>query len=184
MNYTLFKALVLAALIVYVYPNTCLGNELIAICESCTVDIAKCDTTGCKDGYYYDATATIGCSKCHPACDECSGPGETKCVDCKPGYYLDAGKCVSCDPSCAVCTGAGSTKCSRCNDGYYPLSATSCTACTVNGCKLCTEANKCVVCKEDHTINEAKTECAYTGTSFGSYIFCGIGILLSLLIFI
>ena len=153
------------------------------MCEACTVDIVKCDKDKCKDGYYYDTTSASNCFTCHPSCKECTGPGDTKCRDCTPGYYVDSGKCVACDPSCAKCDGTA-TKCTRCNDGYYSLSVNSCTACTVSGCKLCTETGKCVVCKENHTINEAKTECTYTGTSFGSYIFCGMGILLSLLMFI
>ncbi|CDW72739.1 UNKNOWN [Stylonychia lemnae] len=73
------------------------------------------------------------CTKCHPYCSICSGPLNTQCSQCSPGYFLkdtncydvcpdgfQANKtslqCEPCHPDCKSCTGPSKEQCTICTD--------------------------------------------------------------------
>ena len=88
MKYTLLKALVFAALLVWVYPVDC-DTEAAKVCTECSAT-DKCAENKCKEGYYYLATETYGCKKC--ALENCKTCTATECTVCVDGYTINDNK--------------------------------------------------------------------------------------------
>ena len=85
---------------------------------------------------------------------------------------------------CKECESSDTTKCSygQCKERYFynATETTGCEKCAVENCKRCT-SDECKDCMDNYELDEVEDKCNY---NFGSYLFYGLGILLSLLIFI
>ena len=76
MKYTLLKALVFAALLVWVYPVDC-GTEAAKVCDDCIEGGVLCAAGKCKDGYRNLDGEPTGCKKCEESCKKCTGDAAT-----------------------------------------------------------------------------------------------------------
>jgi len=70
--------------------------------------------TGCSSGYYKNSGSS--CSSCHEACQDCDGPSNTACFQCKWSYSLVVDGCTQCSPNCALCF--GQFTCFLCETGF------------------------------------------------------------------
>ena len=85
---------------------------------------------------------------------------------------------------CSSCVAAGD-KCEPdgCMDGYYFMTD-KCMAC-MTYCKKCTDATKCTMCMDGYKGNADMTKCEKDNMDNSSgYIYAGLGLLLTLLIFV
>lgn len=65
---------------------------------------------------------------CPRGCALCKG---IRCLRCKPGYWLKAGKCYACPSRCATCKNSGGAAyCQTCKPGYLLQSG----KCTIPAC--------------------------------------------------
>lgn len=125
-------------------------------CSSCLKDSDRC--TSCRPGNSLAGMTCVpectngtffllkemNCSRCHPTCHTCTGPGTEECIrcsdgllqqewscvqSCSPGYYggQTSGdscmRCHRCEENCLVCSGPGSS-CVRCKPGFVLVSKT------------------------------------------------------------
>ena len=103
----------------------------------------------CPHGQYTDESGA--CAKCDAACQRCSGPSHTQCVDPTPTTpFLDS--------DCAV--GArrrgGQTTCvATCAEGHYQLGSGHCAPCAAYDCAACTAPapSVCLTCRAAPWIN-------------------------------
>lgn len=178
-------------------------------CLECDISCKTCNKAGeagctsCRKTAYLDKSS----GKCYSCttisnCQECSS--SSTCTKCKKGYYLKNGKCEGCPEStalakCAQCTSA--TECETCNNGYYADLEGSCKQCAP-GCKKCKNKALCIEClygdidgdgecqetkpdgspitEDDYIVDD---EGNYIGESFSAYIFSGLALIISLLMF-
>eukprot|EP00808_Paulinella_micropora_P025307 g7364.t1 len=136
----------------------CMTNHTVGAIDACNTGgqcncIAgytglSCDA--CASGYFRDAT--LNCIACTQIayCDveTCTGPVDSKCATCAPGYYASADglQCLQCN--CVVSnTVAGANLCNaigqcNCSRGYRGLQCqdqcpTGCSSCNNTGCLEC-----------------------------------------------
>ncbi|XP_077232306.1 uncharacterized protein LOC143868531 [Tasmannia lanceolata] len=120
----------------------------------CKAGHAGQDCSVCLKGFYMDKSHSnpsggkTACEKCHRSCEQCRGPGPTKCDVCKSGFTwepsygcVDIDECIrsknkicgentfcvntegsyfcyECDRACDGCHGDGPDMCLRCAKGY------------------------------------------------------------------
>ena len=67
----------------------------------------------------YSPDGSAGCQLCHNACQSCTGPYNSNCTSCKPGYSFNGQTCIQCDSSCNQCSSTSATGCIRCDIGKF-----------------------------------------------------------------
>ena len=102
------------------------ANKGVDHCKTCTKTGAqKPVCSACLDGYY----GTTSCTACTGKnCAKCNDSDPSKCVSCKPGYFLkdaSTGECVACDnvsdggrEGCSTCSNTDAFKCTDCRANY------------------------------------------------------------------
>ncbi|ESU39944.1 Variant-specific surface protein [Giardia duodenalis] len=102
------------------------ANKGVDHCKTCTKTGAqKPVCSACLDGYY----GTTSCTACTGAnCATCNDSDPSKCVSCKPGFFLkdaSTGECVPCDnvdkggrEGCSACSNNPTFKCADCRANY------------------------------------------------------------------
>ncbi|TFK41682.1 TNFR/NGFR cysteine-rich region family protein [Crucibulum laeve] len=153
-------------------------------CQICQIGCTQCaDTSGaclvCKTGFSQDSSDrtkcdppqsqssdgqacpanTFGdgtnCSNCDPACETCSGPASTDCIQCASGTYLNNGVCVKAGAN-GVCEGtkliADNVKreCDTCG--------AKCTSCGIPGFGVGSRVNQlqCTGCLPGFVLSNGK----------------------------
>lgn len=182
------------------------------VCTNCTSSCKECDgskindCTDCLDNTYYINAGA--CEKCNTQigdshCSECRLDGTcTKCDDgyiytiirgmcvertdhnCSETEYVrDDDTCGSCDPSCVTCRGRTTADCMTCPETYVLVKADvasyygTCEKCPEN-CKVCNSTNNCTLCNDNSELTENGT----CHRNFGTWLFNGLAIIISLLI--
>ena len=105
----------------------------------------------CPNGYGEDTVNRV-CVSCDTSCSQCTGPTNTQCSACSPGYFLQPSSttcldscpvlywadltnniCLPCDTSCSICLDGTNNQCSSCVSGYFlqPSSTTCLNFCPV-----------------------------------------------------
>ncbi len=134
-------------------------------CPACRVfcsichDGTTCDT--CMSGYYLTKDKTcVACTgtnvkTCSPPATDSSGEyisgAETATLTCVESSYMSQ-TCVSSGvPGCAAAISLG--KCATCLDRYYLGSTSTCVACSMANCKICTSST-CLACMDGYTASK------------------------------
>lgn len=139
-------------------------------CKHCR-DYQYFDCTECYDGYYFEPQTGLDYGYCYQCkselCAQCElKSGVYKCLQCKPGYYLDDNNdCQKCYDTCLTCKGTGAAQCLTCQDGFFDESSGTqelheCVSCAPL-CRECHGAKieDCDVCEDGYykTNNECRT---------------------------
>ncbi|ESU40201.1 Variant-specific surface protein [Giardia duodenalis] len=123
------------------------ANKGVDHCKTCTkANTQKPVCSACLDGYY----GTTSCTACTGAnCATCNDSDPSKCVSCKPGFFLkdaSTGECVPCDnvdkggrEGCSACSNNPTFKCADCRANYNPSGEETNLTCT----KVCEDKTAC-----------------------------------------
>ena len=96
----------------------------------------------------------IHCEPCYEySCEVCTSSSYGSCTKCRPGFNLVDGTCPCYDFRCALCPTSfyDNSNCQLCKNGYY--NNNNRCYCDVEGCAVCENNNKCLVCYDGYILN-------------------------------
>jgi hypothetical protein len=134
-------------------PNACSQRGGCPRTVFASLDMLGSCVSRCPHGQYTDPFGA--CAKCDAACQLCSGPNHTQCVDPTPNTPFGDSDCAA----GARRRGGQSTCVAVCAEGHYALSSGHCAPCEVYDCAACTAAapRVCLACRAAPWLNPVLT---------------------------
>ena len=130
-------------------PNACSQRGGCPSTVFASLDMLGSCVSRCPNGQYTDPFGA--CAKCDAACQLCSGPNHTQCVDPTPNTPFGDSDCAA----GARRRGGQSTCVAVCAEGHYALSSGHCAPCEAYDCAACTAAapRVCLACRAAPWLN-------------------------------